>query len=148
MCLSSLPYIQVRALAKELDLPNWQHAASPCLRSRLALGVPALQAHLERVEAAEGIVRQHVNLQVHHNMRVRMLASDAAAIELDGEVMEEAALSLSLIDQGLKSLGFSAVSLRPFRSGSVNGAGHVGGAASSAARPAVDVGGIKISSSR
>eukprot|EP01051_Picozoa_sp_SAG22_P022841 SAG22_NODE_5639_length_979_cov_0.913636_1_plen_105_part_00 len=37
--LRSLTKDQVRATSKELDLPNWSHAASPCLRSRLALNV-------------------------------------------------------------------------------------------------------------
>ena len=32
---------EVRAAARLLGLPNWRHAASPCLRSRLALGVAA-----------------------------------------------------------------------------------------------------------
>lgn len=32
---------EVRLVAHGLGLPNWNHAASPCLRSRLALGVHA-----------------------------------------------------------------------------------------------------------
>lgn len=40
---------KVRAAAKHLGLPNWRHAASPCLRSRLALGVLATDDALLRV---------------------------------------------------------------------------------------------------
>jgi pyridinium-3,5-biscarboxylic acid mononucleotide sulfurtransferase len=37
--IDSLTKTEVRAAARELGLPNWNHAASPCLRSRLAFGV-------------------------------------------------------------------------------------------------------------
>ena len=37
--LAALTKDEVRSASKELGLPNWSHAASPCLRSRLALNV-------------------------------------------------------------------------------------------------------------
>lgn len=40
----------MRAVSRELGLPNWSHAASPCLRSRLAFGVQATPDRLMVVE--------------------------------------------------------------------------------------------------
>lgn len=51
---------KVRELARHLGLPNWSHAASPCLRSRLAWGVVASEAHLRLVEKAELEVRRRL----------------------------------------------------------------------------------------
>ena len=55
--LAELTKDQVREMAVLLQLPNHAHAASPCLRSRLALGVQATKDHLLAVEAAERAVR-------------------------------------------------------------------------------------------
>ena len=41
--LSELTKQEVRDIAKYLGLPNWNAAASPCLRSRLQFGVEATQ---------------------------------------------------------------------------------------------------------
>jgi PP-loop superfamily ATP-utilizing enzyme len=48
----------VRRLARVAKLPNWNLAAAPCLRSRLATGVPATTQTLGDVEAAEAAVRE------------------------------------------------------------------------------------------
>jgi pyridinium-3,5-biscarboxylic acid mononucleotide sulfurtransferase len=37
--LAELTKDEVREVSRELGLPNWNFAASPCLRSRLALNV-------------------------------------------------------------------------------------------------------------
>jgi len=126
---------EVRLLAKAMNLPNWRHAASPCLRSRLAFGVPALEAHLRRVETAERIVKATLGgkfddkegesgfnkLGVHHNVRVRLMARGKAMIELDVELLEIAASYLSTFEGRFKKeLGFTEVSLRAFKSGSVS----------------------------
>lgn len=56
--IRDLTKAQVRDVARHLGLPNWNHAASPCLRSRLAFGVPANDEALVRVEQAELMVRE------------------------------------------------------------------------------------------
>ncbi|RLN89545.1 hypothetical protein BBJ28_00018059 [Nothophytophthora sp. Chile5] len=78
--LSELTKQEVRDVAKYLGLPNWNAAASPCLRSRLQFGVEATQDHLHRVERAEDFVRELVQLETHMNMRVRFLAGNRAAV--------------------------------------------------------------------
>lgn len=100
--LGGLTKAEVRELAKFLGLPNWNTAASPCLRSRLQFGVEAtqvsgktrcsllaidadisrawFQTHLQRIEASEEFVRRVVGLEPHMNMRVRFLAGNRAAV--------------------------------------------------------------------
>ncbi|CAI5528736.1 unnamed protein product, partial [Closterium sp. Naga37s-1] len=51
--LARLPKAAVRAVARAAGLPNWDLAASPCLRSRLAFGVEATASTLILVERAE-----------------------------------------------------------------------------------------------
>lgn len=109
---------QVRTVAKHLGLPNWNYAASPCLRSRLALGVPATQAHLERVEQAETYVRQQLELSAMRNLRVRLLAGNRACIEIDGDLLETVQ-SNDWDSYFVDELGFSSVHSRAFKSGSV-----------------------------
>ena len=46
-----------QSLARVAGLPNWSAAASPCLRSRLAIGVEATAQALTRVGEVEEKVR-------------------------------------------------------------------------------------------
>ena len=73
----------MRLASKHLNLPNYNYAASPCLRSRLALGVSATAEHLNAVNLAEERVRSLLNLNESMDMRVRMLAGKRAMVELD-----------------------------------------------------------------
>jgi uncharacterized protein len=78
---------EVRFAAKHLGLPNWNAAASPCLRSRLAMGVMATSNHLRAVEKAEEFVRNVLNIDETVNARVRMLAGGKAVVELDDSIL-------------------------------------------------------------
>ncbi|KAK1946766.1 Uncharacterized protein P3T76_002318 [Phytophthora citrophthora] len=119
--LSGLTKQEVRDVAKFLGLPNWNTAASPCLRSRLQFGVEATQQHLHRVESAEDFVRDLLQLQKHMSMRVRFLAGNKAAVELEQEALEKAVPHFDAIEAELRRLGFNAVDVRGFRSGSLSG---------------------------
>ena len=117
--LDELTKAEVRAIAYELQLPNHAHAASPCLRSRLAYGVRATGDNLERIEAAENILRSIMNPSVEHNIRVRHMTDGGAVIQLDREVLDgQSDLLPSLADQ-IALLGFSYVKFDAFRSGSL-----------------------------
>jgi len=117
---------QVRSVAAELGLMNAFHAASPCLRSRLALGVRATAPALQKVAAAERLVRSGLDpflpseLQPRYNMRVRHLRGDSARIELDAELLLRQDLQpiLPEIAEAVAALGYQGVSIEPFRSGS------------------------------
>jgi uncharacterized protein len=121
--LRSITKEHVRIAAKALGLENWNAAASPCLRSRLAFGVQATQDHLHKIELAERQVRLLLG-DLHHattNLRVRMLAKKQSRIEIDEELVGyvQDALRPKLEPYFLEELGFSSVAVSAFRSGSV-----------------------------
>lgn len=116
---------EVRDVAKEIGLPNWNIAASPCLRSRLALGVQATPSSLERVEKAEIIVKTVLSgqnmLDEAANIRVRHLKNGSAAIELDKVLLDDLNTdALGDMTAEIAQLGYSSVQVRPFKSGAVS----------------------------
>lgn len=109
---------EVRALSRHAGLPNWQAAASPCLRSRLHAGIPATEEHLRRIEQAEQRLRRMFSLAEDVNFRVRHLPGDEAMVEIDAALLDE--LDLEQCRTVLSALGFTTVEKRAFRSGSVS----------------------------
>jgi pyridinium-3,5-biscarboxylic acid mononucleotide sulfurtransferase len=67
----------VRTLARELGLPNWDLPASPCLSSRVPYGTPVTPEILRRVDLAEDGLRR----LGFREFRVRHLG-DAARVEI------------------------------------------------------------------
>ena len=112
----------MRAVARLFGLPNHAHAASPCLRSRLALGVTATPARLKRVEAAEEVARALLDVQVHHNLRVRVLRDNGARVEADPFLLARAQESgvIGRVAADIAALGFDTVTFKAFRSGSLS----------------------------
>ncbi|KAL3801076.1 hypothetical protein HJC23_002369 [Cyclotella cryptica] len=114
---------QVRQAARYLGLPNWNAAASPCLRSRLAVGVEATERHLKAVEKAEEFVRRVLMLDETRNVRVRMLSGGKAMVELDRLCSDD--LDSILRENGFEELcirewGFTSFGgVRGFKTGSV-----------------------------
>ncbi|KAF0684557.1 Aste57867_23475 [Aphanomyces stellatus] len=120
--LEALAKTSVRELSKELGLPNWNYAASPCLRSRLAFGVAATRDHLARIEKAEETVRSHLALTRADNLRVRFLAGNRAAIEVDLKKLESLLpTDIHSVQEACEKFGFAAVDVRAFKSGSLSG---------------------------
>ena len=115
---------QVRQAAKYLGLPNWNAAASPCLRSRLAMGVLATEHHLLAVEKAESFIRKVLQLDETANARVRMLAGSKAVVELDNSIIYpeiERVLQDNLFEEKCRNeWGFQSFGgVRAFKTGSV-----------------------------
>lgn len=147
--LDEITKSNVRLAARHLGLFHWNYAASPCLRSRIALGVPATMQHLERIAQAERFVRSAwkengttgmahngasdgvritptnpviVSYDESTNLRVRLLAGNRACIEVDAGLLEAMRYFISTPSwqQFFQSvLRFESVETRPFRSGSV-----------------------------
>ena len=113
---------QVRDVSRHVGLPNWNVAASPCLRSRLAFGVQATRHHLYQVEISERYVRQRLAdiLDETSNLRVRLLSGNTACIEVDESALE-AACAIDWTGYFVNKVGFSSVRIRAFKSGSVAG---------------------------
>ncbi|WP_145254737.1 ATP-dependent sacrificial sulfur transferase LarE [Planctomycetes bacterium Pan216] len=110
----------VRSLARFWNVPSAEKPASPCLASRLALGVEVTPERVGRVERAEAFIRE-LGL---HELRVRYHDGDLARIEVGaaeiGRLLAPAVREA--VVKELRSLGFRFVSLdlEGFRSGSLN----------------------------
>lgn len=116
---------EVRLASRHIGLPNWNHAASPCLRSRLAFGVQATPDHLLNVSKAEQYIKQKLSLSDQINFRVRVLAKKRIRIELDECVlvqqMTKRILESDEVREYMQTLGFTGgiVDVSVFKSGSV-----------------------------
>lgn len=110
----------VRALAREWDLPNWDKPAAPCLSSRLAPGLAVTAERIARVESAEALLRS-LGLR---ECRVRYHDGDQARLEVPlNEIARLAGEPLrSEVSRELHRLGFKFITLDldGFRSGSLN----------------------------
>ena len=109
----------IRALARELGLPNWDKPALACLSSRVPYGERVTPDKLARIGQAEAALRALGFRQ----LRVRHF-SDRARVEIaPDELPRVAAEGLSpRIEAELRALGFPAVEIDPrgYRSGRLN----------------------------
>lgn len=99
---------EVRDLAKELGLSNWDKPAAACLSSRIQRGTPITVQKLARVERAEAFLAEQGFLQVRVRDR-----EGAARVEVDREEVArllEPAMERKVIER-LRQLGFADVTL-------------------------------------
>lgn len=108
---------EIRALAKQLSLPNWDMPSAACLSSRIPYGTRISVPILSQVERAELALRRLGLRQVrvrHHDQvaRIEVLPDDFPVILAHRE---------ALVAE-LKALGYTfvALDLAGFRSGSMN----------------------------
>ncbi len=108
---------EVRFFAKNLNLDQWNKAASACLASRINYGEEITQKKLNAIEESERFLR---SLGVGQ-CRVRM-HQNIARIEVLPEQMPVIFENKTLVDQTLKNFGFSfvALDLFGFKRGSLN----------------------------
>ncbi len=111
---------EVRELSARLGLPTARKPAAPCLATRLPYGMPLTEARLQRVGAAEELIR---GLGIER-LRVRLVDDDTARIEVPLDQL--AALCQSdvrpRVVDGLRALGLNYVTLdlAGLRSGSMD----------------------------
>lgn len=110
---------EIRAVARQLTLPNWDKPAMACLSSRIPYGTAVTAETLARIEASEEVLRGAGLLQfrVRHHDTV-------ARIEVPREEWNrllEPGLLHNLV-AGIKATGYLYVTLdlQGFRSGSMN----------------------------
>lgn len=117
---AGLSKAEIRLLAKERGLPNWDRPAMACLASRIPYDTALSHSLLARVEAAENILED----LGFRGGRIRC-HGDVARIELTaGEDMVRvfSAECRSQLVQGVKTAGFAYVTLdlEGYRQGSMN----------------------------
>src|SRR5258706_1050662 len=116
---AALTKSDVRELANQLQLPNWQKPALACLSSRIPYGTPVTIQSLSQVEKAEDFLRDHgfTNLRVRHHSNLARIEVDAGDLaRLLGEPLR------SDLIKHFKKLGYTyiTIDLQGFRSGSGN----------------------------
>lgn len=117
---AGLSKIEVRELARELTLSNWDKPAAACLSSRIQRGTPITVGKLSRVERAEAFLLG----QGFRQVRVRD-SEGAARVEVDSAEVSrllEPVMSAAVTEQ-LRDFGFASVTLDSagYRQGGGNG---------------------------
>ena len=116
---AELSKVDIRALAKELGLSNWDKPAAACLSSRIPRGNMITVENLHRVEDAEAVMHR----EGFRHFRVRN-HSDVARIEVAKEELPRLIESdrCARISAELKELGFKfvTVDLEGYRPGGVS----------------------------
>lgn len=116
---SKLNKQDVRDLARQIDLPNWEKPALACLSSRIPYGQPVTSKKLLMIESAEEVLLAEGFKQV----RVRHYGN-IARIEIPKEDIPNL-LKYELYEKvnvSLKKIGFQSIEVDPkgYRSGSLN----------------------------
>ena len=108
---------EIRSLAREKGLPNWDAPAAACLASRLPYGTPVTVETLSQVEHAELALQSlgFRQLRVRHHDQI-------ARIEVPPNDFTALLAVRQQVTETLAALGYSYVTLdlKGFRSGSLN----------------------------
>jgi uncharacterized protein len=112
---------EVRALARELNVPSAEKPASPCLASRLPYGTEVTPAALARIDRAE----QGLKALGYRVLRVRHYG-EVGRVELAGDELERALAQPGPVIEAVLRAGYrrAEINRRPFRSGSLNQTGE------------------------
>ena len=114
---AAISKVEVRAIARELDLPIWDKPAAACLASRIPYGSRVTDEKLSQVERAEAVLRELGirQLRVRHHDRV-------ARLEVEPDAVATVVRHRDEIAGRLQRIGFAYVTLdlQGFRSGSMN----------------------------
>ncbi|HEX2056377.1 MAG TPA: ATP-dependent sacrificial sulfur transferase LarE [Nitrospiraceae bacterium] len=113
---AALTKAEIRELAKELRLSNWDKPAAACLSSRIPRGTPITLESLRRVDRAEAVLAdegfRHVRVRDHNDIaRIELSPEDVAVLLTEGR--------RERVSQALKRLGyrFVTVDLEGYRPG-------------------------------
>jgi uncharacterized protein len=112
-----LTKLEIRKLARDLGLPNWDKPSSACLASRIPYGTPVTLERLKQIESAEEYLRSlgFNEFRVRHH-------EDIARIEVAPEDFKKILKHRSQITQSLEKIGYDYITLdiKGFQSGSMN----------------------------
>ena len=108
---------EIREIARELGLPNWNKPSSACLASRIPYGTAISTTLLDQIEKVEDYLYRlgFREFRVRHH-------GDIARIEVPEDDFEKLLIHRTKIDQAFKEVGFLYITLdiKGFRSGSMN----------------------------
>lgn len=108
---------EIRTLAKQMNLPNWDKPSSACLASRIPYGIEITTPLLKQVEKAEDFLFQlgFREMRVRHHEKI-------ARIEVLPDQFIKLLHHREEISNTLKEIGYSYITLdiNGFRSGSMN----------------------------
>ena len=111
---------EIRQLARQEGLSNWDLPAAPCLATRIEYDLPITVERLERIAAAEAFLAAQgfspVRVRLHDNGLARIeVAPEQIACFMDEKVRRD-------VNEKLTELGFTFVTLdmSGFQSGSMN----------------------------
>ena len=111
---------EVRALAKQLGLSNFDKPSMPCLSSRVAYGEVITPERLLKIERAEHLIRsltgvRELRVRDHGSVARVEVGPSERRLFFDEELLDH-------ISKGLRELGFVHVALdmSGYRSGSMN----------------------------
>lgn len=112
-----LTKLEIRTLARELTLPNWNKPSMACLASRFPYGEAITDQGLARVAAAESALVQ----LGFEQFRVRTHGA-IARIEMSPDELDDAWSLRGPISEAVRSAGFTyaAIDIDGYRSGSMN----------------------------
>ncbi len=116
---SQLTKNDIRVLAKELRLPNWDRPASACLSSRIPYGMRVTVDKLKQIDEAEKFIHslgfKQVRVRHHENLaRIEVEIHDLPKLTRPD-------IHQQIVDR-LQALGFASVTIDPkgYRTGSLN----------------------------
>ena len=116
---AELSKADIRTLAKDLGLSNWDKPAAACLSSRIPRGITITRVKLSRVEEAEALLDReglrHYRVRDHGEIARIELAKDELPRLMESE-------RCARISRRLKELGFKfvTVDLEGYRAGGVS----------------------------
>jgi uncharacterized protein len=108
---------EIRELARQLGLPNWDKPAAACMSSRIPYGTPITLQMLSQIEQAEQALKEIglCQVRVRHHGQIARIEVEPTDFQVVLNHREE-------LVSALKSIGFTfiALDLSGFRSGSMN----------------------------
>lgn len=109
---------EIRTLSQQMNLKTWNKPSFACLSSRIPYGTKITEKAINQLDFAENFLLRDIGLR---QVRVRH-HDQIARIEVDPEDFQTIIANKDQIDQTLKKIGFSyvTVDLMGYRTGSMN----------------------------
>lgn len=116
---AELSKAEIRVLAKDLGLSNWDKPAAACLSSRIPRGITITREKLSRIEAAEAVLHRegfrHYRVRDHGETARLEVGNDEMPALLEPERRRRISVELKTL-----GFGFVVVDLEGYRPGGIS----------------------------